>query len=74
MSSLKLMQILLGFAFTIGVSWTTVKLTMKFIERRLKSLETWRDKVDKAESDKVDRLARIETKLDLLITGKINNN
>ena len=67
--------------FSAGVAWTTVKLTQKFTEKRVKALEDFKTSVEKEnkerakeERDKIDRLARIETKLDLILEGKLNTN
>lgn len=60
----------LGFVIVIlgGVVWlTTMFANVQANSRAIASIEARLDGIDEANSDIVDRMARIETKIDLLL-------
>lgn len=75
--------------FGAGVAWGTIRLKVKTMETRLNKLEQahleetatlygrldlMQSSFDKHRSETTDRLARIETKVDILLSGRVNQN
>jgi hypothetical protein len=72
---------LISLPFSIGLAWATMKAKAKNLEKQVEEnknriavtnskLDSLIDRYEVSERDKIDRLGRIESKLDLLITGK----